>query len=74
MSAAPVAALAALLVFAALWELAGSGGERIGDAVGRTIAGFTGDAPARSRRRRCAWGSPSASSAPASPSVSRCPR
>ena len=42
MSAAPIAGLAALLVFAALWELAGSRGERIGDAAGRTLASLTG--------------------------------
>lgn len=42
MSAAPIAALAAVLCFAALWELAGSRGERIGDAAGRTLAGLTG--------------------------------
>jgi len=38
MSAAPLAVGAALLLFAALWELAGSRGEEIGHAASRTIA------------------------------------
>ncbi len=42
MSAAPIAAFAALLAFAAAWELAGSRGEEIGRATGRTIAALSG--------------------------------
>jgi len=41
MPAAPIAAISALLVFAALWELAGSRGEEIGAATGRGIAALS---------------------------------